>query len=42
MGGLGATWNRAVFCGAGGVPGCPPVLLTFAFPSCLFTRVVEL
>jgi hypothetical protein len=25
-----------------GVPGCPPVLLTFAFPSCLFTHVVEL
>ena len=40
-GGVWGTWNRAVFFGAGGVPGSP-VRFRIGPPSCLFTRVVEL
>ena len=41
MGVWGKTWNRAVFFGAGGVPGFPPVRFRIGPPSCLFTRVAE-
>jgi hypothetical protein len=37
----GKTWNRAVFVGAGGVPGVPPVRFRIGLSFCLFTRVVE-